>query len=289
MEEDGYLFLPGLLPGDDIARVRETVLASCRAAGWADESGLPTGPPRLEGQDAWWEVYDPLQKSETFHALAHHPALVGAIGRLLGETVLVHPRNIGRITFPGAAHFTTPAHQDYPLIQGTPDTYTAWMPLTDCPTPLGGLAMLSGSHRHGLFAMRPALGPGGVEADTSAVEREHGLTWHAQDLRAGDVLLFHSHTVHRALPNVTPDRLRLSADYRYQAASQPVVADSLEPHYNRLTWEQIYAGWNSDERKYYWQDLPGGLTIVERDGGVQTPTLAPRTEGATAHADAAAV
>ena len=275
MAEDGYLFLPGLLPGESVAAVRDAVLGLCRDAGWADDAGRPAGRPRLEGQEGWWEVYDPLQKTRAFHALAHHPRLLGAVARLLSgaPAVLVHPRNIGRITFPGATHFTTPAHQDFPLIQGTPDTYTAWLPLADCPMRLGGLAMLRGSHRFGMLPMRPAVGPGGVEADTRAIEREEGLTWHAQDLKAGDVLLFHSHTVHRALPNRTADGLRLSADYRYQDASAPVVAHSLEPHYGRLSWEQVYADWpEGDDLRYYWRRLPG-LAVVEH-GGVRLPAQA---------------
>ena len=282
MSEDGYLFLSGLLPADAVGALRERILELCRAQGWADAEGNPQGAARLEGQAAWWEVYDPLQKSRVFHALAHRAELMGVMERLFGEAALVHPRNIARITFPDAAFFTTPAHQDFPLIQGTPETYTAWMPLVDCPMKLGGLAMLAGSHRFGMLPMRPAQGPGGLEADTEPLRREQGLAWHAQDLRAGDVLIFHSHTVHRALPNVSGNRLRLSADFRYQAASQPVVADSLEPHYGRLTWEEIYADWDtSDDLRYYWKRLL--LTVVERNAAVQTPTLPTKEESAVAN------
>ena len=40
--------------------------------------------------------------------------------------------------------------------------------------------------------------------------------WQSADLDLGDVLLFSSHTIHRALPNLTPTRLRISVDYRYR-------------------------------------------------------------------------
>ncbi|KAB2887507.1 MAG: phytanoyl-CoA dioxygenase family protein, partial [Kofleriaceae bacterium] len=40
--------------------------------------------------------------------------------------------------------------------------------------------------------------------------------WHAADLAAGDVLFFSALTIHRALPNVTADQLRVSVDYRYR-------------------------------------------------------------------------
>jgi len=33
--------------------------------------------------------------------------------------------------------------------------------------------------------------------------------------------MFNSLTLHRAAPNLTPDRLRLSADYRYRPQTDP--------------------------------------------------------------------
>jgi len=42
--------------------------------------------------------------------------------------------------------------------------------------------------------------------------------WRSLDLEAGDVIVFSALTVHRALPNVTADQLRVSVDYRYRPA-----------------------------------------------------------------------
>ena len=257
--EDGYLYLPRLIPQAAVREVHRDILAICREHGWADDRGLAVGGPRLEGSPEWFEVYDLLQCLESFHALAHRGEVTSVIEALVEETVLVHPRNIARITFPGAEHFTTPAHQDYVHIQGTHDTYTAWIPLCDCPVEVGGLAILAGSHRLAVLPVHGASGPGGVAVDTGDL----GLTWCAQDMRAGDVLLFHSHTVHRALPNLSVRGLRVSMDARYQGVSQPVVADSLEPHYGRVTWEQVYAGWKRADLQYYWRSMP--LNIVPRE------------------------
>jgi Phytanoyl-CoA dioxygenase (PhyH) len=90
-----------------------------------------------------------------------------------------------------------------------------------------------------------------------------GLEWHTSDYHAGDVLIFHSMLVHKALPNLTNDLLRLSVDYRYQSVSQPIVADGLEPHYGRMAWDEIYRGWQRGDLQYYWRDIP--LKIVARD------------------------
>ena len=60
------------------------------------------------------------------------------------------------------------------------------------------------------------------------------------------MLFFHSHTVHQRLPNLSGDRLRLSVDFRYQRASDPVMDKMLEPHQYRLSSEDIYAEWKLD-------------------------------------------
>jgi hypothetical protein len=107
--------------------------------------------------------------------------------------------------------------------------------------------------------VRKANGAGGLGVDVEDL----GLTWHTSDYRAGDVLVFHSHTVHKALPNITQDQIRISVDYRYQGVSGALVEDGLLPHYNRLSWDQIYQGWRRPELQYYWRDLP--LITVPRD------------------------
>lgn len=265
LAEEGYLFVRGLLPAGAVQAVGDATLALCRQQGWADEAGRALGEPRLEGHDGWWDVYDPLQRMEAFHALAHRQEMVGLAEAIIGEPVLVHPRNIGRITFPGAAYFTTPPHQDFPLIQGTPDTYTAWMPLVDCPISLGGLAVLPRSHRSGRLQVRSATGPGGLTVDHASI----GTDWRGQDLLAGDVLFFHSHTIHQALPNLSEDGLRVSVDYRYQALSEPIVDDSLLPHYMRLSWDEVYEGWQDPSIQYYWQRQP--VRVIGRDVTIMQP------------------
>jgi ectoine hydroxylase-related dioxygenase (phytanoyl-CoA dioxygenase family) len=217
------------------------------------------GVRHVEPEPEYMAVYDQVMKLESFHALAHDPAMLAMYRELLGEAVLVHPRNIARIIFPRNTKFTTPAHQDYIHIQGTPETFTSWIPLGDCPREFGSLSILAGSHRRGLLPTHAAYGAGGRGVDTEDL----GLTWAEGDFRAGDFVLFHSHAVHRALDNTTSARLRLSVDYRYQGVSQPVVEGSLLPHFARLIWDEIYTGWRSDRYQYYWRDLP--LKVVPFD------------------------
>jgi len=188
---------------------------------------------------------------ESFHAFAHHPAIIDVCDKLFGEKTLVHPRNIGRIMFPENTKYTTPAHQDFIHIRGTEETYTGWIPLGPCPEVLGGLSVLSGSHRGGIYPVKPALGAGGLGIDTAPLEAD-GFYWVGGNYEIGDALFFHSHAVHKGMPNQTSDRIRLSVDYRYQGNSKPVTDGSLLPHFNRMAWDEIYKDWTSTEYQYYW-------------------------------------
>ncbi|MCS7224507.1 MAG: phytanoyl-CoA dioxygenase family protein [Armatimonadetes bacterium] len=259
MTQDGYLFFRRLLPEDEVLAVRRDIIRLCQDKGWVDETERASSHPRWEGSDDYWEVYDALQCLESFHALAHRPELKDIVYHLVQEEVFVHPRNIARITFPNVDQSTTPPHQDYVHIQGTTETYTAWIPLGFCPVELGGLAVLAGSHRYGLLSVHPAVGPGNLAVRVDNLEGD----WLTTDYEPGDVLIFHSLTVHRALPNRSQDQLRLSVDYRYQGLSQPICDGALQPHYGRLTWDQIYKGWQRQELMYYWEGLP--LHLVPYD------------------------
>ncbi len=142
----------------------------------------------------------------------------------------------------------TPPHQDFPLIQGTSNTWTCWVPIGDCPRALGGLTVLRGSHKLGYVPTQPSLGAGLIASELCPSEND----WVEGDFETGDVLTFPSLTVHKALPSQYKDRIRLSFDVRYQPLDEVVEEKSLLPHCG-LTWDEIYAGWDSDDLKYYWE------------------------------------
>lgn len=257
-EQEGYVFLRGLLPVDTLLALRREIAAICARHGWirggeATMDAIAVVPPCNEGEERYFAVYDEVQKLEALHALAHEPALLGLMRALLGESAFPHPLGIVRLMFPDNAECTTPPHQDFPNNQGTPELYASWIPLGDCPLELGGVAILERSHTAGLLPLAYSLGAGTRQAvlDEPLASRR----WLASDYRAGDVLVFHSVTVHRALLNRTGDRMRLSCDFRYQRQGEALVARSLQPHFGRLGWEEIYRGWHSTRLQYYWKGL----------------------------------
>ncbi|HEY8743987.1 MAG TPA: phytanoyl-CoA dioxygenase family protein [Chloroflexota bacterium] len=262
MAEQRYLFLPALIEHEAIRQARQDILTICARAGWLapgtnpDDAIAAPGVRYVAGQAEFNAVYSEIQKLESFHALAHQQGILDIVRVIVEDNVLVHPRNIARVIFPENTTFTTPAHQDFIHIKGTADTYTCWFPLGDCPPELGGLAIMAESHPEGVLPHIPALGAGGKGIVTEPLPYH----WVASPLQMGDALLFHSHTVHKGLDNVTADRLRLSVDFRYQGASAAVHPSSLLPHHGQLTWDDIYAGWQSKQYQYYWRGLAANVT-----------------------------
>ena len=232
MSEHGHLFFRGLLPASSVLDARAEALKLCRDVGWIDADGSSLEAraaagmtPPLDASAEWMDFYRRWIELPNFNGLPEHPAIVSVTEKLLGDSVLVHPRKIGRIGFPSNEGHQTRTHQDFQYIRGTTETYTAWVPLGDCPQRLGSLVVADGSHKLGFREHRPSAGPGGL-----AVDAEADSVWRSQDFAAGDVLIFHSLTMHRALPNRTEDELRISLDNRYQRVADDVDPGSLRPH-----------------------------------------------------------
>lgn len=259
-QEEGYLFFPGLLPAAAILRVRADMLGVVERYGWRqpgqdayggliDREALSLVPAEEIRSDIGVShaAYHDVQKLPSFHALPHHPALLALYRGLFGEEVFVHPRHIARMITAHPVMHPTPQHQDFPLVQGSPNTWTCWFPLGDCPRSMGGLTVLRQSHQQGYIPIQRASGAGGI-----AVQLCPGTeVWVEGDYQMGDVLTFPCFTVHKALPSVEPELIRLSIDARYQAISEPIEEKSLKPHC-KLTWEEVYAGWPDDSLQYYW-------------------------------------
>ncbi|MEU4771529.1 phytanoyl-CoA dioxygenase family protein [Micromonospora sp. NPDC023644] len=238
LRRDSFLFLPGLLPVEMIAQVRQAVLDRLADVGWLAEGSDPKlalpgeqthhDRGRMAGayrEDDQWRVgYRGVQSLECLHALAHCPELLGVLSTLLGGEPVVHPRKIARISFPGIV-YPTPPHQDALFNKTTTDVLTVWIPLGDCPLPMGNLRVLRGSASDGALPVLPADGLGGERVDVD----EDDPRWVEGDYRAGDVILFHGYTVHMAGANQS-GQLRVSLDCRYQSSAEPVKPAVLLPH-----------------------------------------------------------
>lgn len=260
--EDGFFYFKGLVDPGAVLALRKRILERA-SAGYGF---LATGHDLMEGVarekregleekpgSEWMPLYKEILKMREFNQLALDPAINEMFEKLFGEEPLAHPRNICRFMMPGNNRQTTPPHQDYLYIRGTENTWTVWIPLGDCPEELGGLAVIPGSHLRGHRKTFRAEGAGGNGVGVDSEE-----AWVAGPMAAGDILVFHSLTVHQGRDNLT-DRVRLSADFRYQPASETVHQRSLEPHLGLMSWDELYSDWDEqDSLKYYWKSRVKG-------------------------------
>lgn len=254
----GYALVRNLLPQHDVARVLTDVTQILEREGWL----LPGFDPleRVAKISAacgdpdpfFKETYQHVFNLESFHLLPHHPALRRLMTMVVGDRLLVHPKPIGRLIFPNCERLTVHAHQDFRFMGGDAECFTVWIPLHDCPPSVGPLRILEGSHRFGYQRHEDTnLHVPEIPDGTAA-----GENWVGGQINAGDVLLFHSLTVHAASPNAS-NLLRISLDCRFQDYARIFNPANLAfAGESGKSWEKTYAGWRSETLKYYWKALP---------------------------------
>jgi hypothetical protein len=263
LHEDGYLFFRRLLDPDRLLRLRREMLTVMQAGGWLVAGtdpidGIADPDARsTEGDLDYTDVYHEVYKLQSFHEIGHCPEIMELLEQIRGCRMMSQPQKVARLWFPKFTEHTTPIHQDFVHFQGTQDNLTCWSPVGDCPRELGGLAVLRGSHKvDDVLEHHFSLGAGSLHVDPK-IHDALSDEWHTTDYEAGDTLIFPALTVHKALPNLTEDRLRVSLDNRYQRVEDPIAEHMLLPHLcsmSPLSWDEVYEGWDSDEFQYYWKN-----------------------------------
>lgn len=273
LEEDGYLFFRRLHDPEKVLALRKDMTEVLMRGGPIfHRNFLKQGTDPMEGiadvaqrctegDPEYTDTYNELYKLESFHRAGHWEETTGMVAKLCGGQVLPHPQKIARLWFPKYTAHTTPMHQDYIFFQGSVQTYTMWSPVGECPLELGPLAVLPGSHKLGRVREHHfSLGAGGLAIVEEELRQELGenFGWVSTDFGLGDAIIFNAHMVHQALPNLTEDRMRISLDNRSQDITMPIAEHMLTPHLGGIDWETVYENWGpeSEDLKYYWDDLP---------------------------------
>ena len=203
---DGYVLVREAVPRAPLAALRRRIVAACAARGWI--SGGRSDPAHRLGGTGDARTVALLQEvlaTPQHRAVAALPELTRLLRTLWNDEPLPGVGDLCRVVSPGAADLATPPHQDAAYVRDD-GVWTAWLPLGSCPLDLGPLAVVPGSHRLGVL-------PHDAERVLAPLD---DATWAASALRAGDVVLFSATTIHRALPNRTAHRLRISADLRFR-------------------------------------------------------------------------
>ena len=214
---DGFLFFRRLVPEPIVVALRRAVLEFSAAAGWLDAQAPPGEARAAAGRRVggyedpdWIALQAHVQTQSEMWALGDCVAIHRALRAIDGRSSYLYlsTANTCRVFSPHPEMATRP-HQDAHYVRLFADFWTVWLPLGDCPRELGGLALLSGSHLDGL------RDHSGLGIDGGGVHVADDEVWSTADYRCGDAVFFRAHALHRALPNVSGNRLRLSADFRY--------------------------------------------------------------------------
>lgn len=213
---------PGILPCTFEAwpladRLIECVRRGIPGVAQAVDVSLPQGGIQAD---------TPMLLAEEVFRLLSAPRLLDVLEPLLGEEIWLSPVGHTRIKVPSdiapvanglLGH--VPGHQDNGVLleeADDVDIVTAWIPLVDVDERVGCLQVLPTCQGHELIPHCP--GGGGLAIPPSQMPDRTPVP---VPMRRGSVLLMHSRTVHSSMPNVTPDRVRLSLDLRYQSVPVP--------------------------------------------------------------------
>ena len=220
-QEEGYLFFRNILDADAVLKVKQEFIQVLQEqgivrAGASEPIWTGAGLDQIDD--------DALYALDSYQVLLDRESSQLLFERIFGEPVFLYRNTDIRFALPNDETHLTPSHQDHFFIRQTNRFRTAWIPLMKIELEVGGLALAARSHQLGLLEH--------VEHETAYSyifrgRKQRGVPlermtqgWLTTDFRPGDLLIFHSLMIHRALPN-TSDRIRLSLDARHQPVSEP--------------------------------------------------------------------
>lgn len=227
LHEDGYILLRGLLPPARALQVKSDILAVLQTHDViendvGEEPSWSGGPHPTEAEHM--RFYDEIVRLDSYNQLAESPEIVSLMEALLEGPVRVWKQRLIRIIYPdpdSPPDVGLGAHQDGNVKFGymADRFFTGWLPIMDIDATMGGLAVAPGSHKLGFLEHSGAAAPSSAR---DAKARGFGLDaselkWATSDYHPGDALFFTQLTAHHGLINRS-DRIRLSCDFRYQAA-----------------------------------------------------------------------
>ncbi len=229
LEGDGYLLIRELRKPSIVDNARRQVLETLAGQGLLEPgtalADAVVKRSEQKGSTTGVRGNEELRRLPAVQALFQMPEVTGFFERLLGGSVGSFDFQWLRVAGPGAE---SPIHSDIVFMgRGTPNVYTCWTPLGDVPLELGPIVMCLGSQRipelketYWRADVDRDLIEGHFTKDPIEMVEKFGCRWSTTSFRAGDVLIFGMHILHGSLAN-SSDRYRISADARYQLASEP--------------------------------------------------------------------
>ena len=233
MEEDGYLFLRGVLNVEEVLGARKEVIDRLGSVGELAEpfeDAISSHTSRrgelVKDLGAFWRS---ICEGSALRRVTHSGPIVRIMETLVGEPVRSYDFLWLRTMHPGRA---SAFHFDHVYMnRGTDRLFTVWTPLGDASLDEGPLLLVEDSHRwtdlhaqfRGLDVDKDPSRPGHVTLDPVTLAKERGVHLLSAEFKAGDVVIMPMFMLHGSLDNRSPvHRVRFSSDTRYQAASEPI-------------------------------------------------------------------
>ena len=233
LEQDGYLFLRGVLDKREVLAARAEVFGRLEEVGEVAppvSDGVATGTSRRDelvpDLGAFWQS---ICEGPRVRRVTHAGRMLTIMESLLCGTVRPFDFLWLRAMLPGRA---SAFHYDHVYMnRGTGRLYTVWTPLGPVPMEEGPILVMENSHRwddvieqfRGLDVDKDKSRPGHVTMTPVSFANERGCRLLTADFEPGDMLVMSMFLLHGSLDNHSKcNRVRLSCDTRYQLAADPI-------------------------------------------------------------------
>ncbi|MCG9128310.1 phytanoyl-CoA dioxygenase family protein [Candidatus Poribacteria bacterium] len=247
MHEDGYLLIRDLHAKDEVLAARKVILEKLDGKGMLlPDAPLMDGifnPDYPEPTSTGSMGNKQLTKLPEFQAVVEGKPVMGFFKEFLGGEARTFDFKWLRTAGPGSG-----SHIHYDIVfmgRGTQDLYSCWTPFGDVSLDMGPIVFCLGSNR--FDKVRKTYGQSDVDRDLIEGHFSHkpldviekfGGYWATTSFSAGDVIIFSMFLMHASLVN-TSDKIRITADTRYQLASEPIderwIGENPKGHYS---WKQ---------------------------------------------------
>lgn len=190
-ERDGFTGPVPVLTPEEVGRFRASL------EGYERKSGKALAFP---------DKSKPYLLFDWADAIVHHPAVLDAVEDVLGPDILVYHTTVW-IKEAGAHAFTLWHQDDAYFHLDPPEQVTAWVALSEASERAGCMRMIPGSHRLGFIEHTDKPGDGNIIRRGQAIHDRYGDTDGTLiPLRAGELSLHNTWTIHSSGPNNNTDR-----------------------------------------------------------------------------------
>ncbi len=243
MVEDGYLLIRELHDKDTVLTARKRILEQLEEKDMiAHNTPLMEGvfnPDYPEPTSTGSMGNQPLTQLPAFKAVVEGKPIMDFFKNFLGGEARTFDFKWLRTAGPGSG---SPIHYDIVFMgRGTQNLYSCWTPFGDVSLDMGPIVFCLGSNR--FHEVQSTYGQSDVDRDLieghfsdkpKEIVEKFGGHWATTTFSTGDVIIFSMYLMHASLVN-TSNKIRITADTRYQLASEPIderwIGEQPKGHY----------------------------------------------------------